>query len=159
MSCICEYCGKEFTEDYRSNKNLSTARFCSKSCKAKFNGKKNKGVIGHKNYFTDSFINYDINKACPYCNKEFIKYFSYKNHVGQCVNNPKRILTKVPSLSEWELRKEKIITCGVDLTTFGWVGKVTEATGFSKRIIENTIKRFPNEFEGKIFRRKSCSKK
>lgn len=98
MVCICEYCGKEFTEDYRSNKNLSTARFCSKSCKAKFNGKKNKGVIGHKNYFTGSFINYDINKACPYCNKEFIKYFSYKGHVGQCANNPKRILKKEQGL-------------------------------------------------------------
>lgn len=65
-----------------------------------------------------------------------------------------RILTKVPNLAEWELRKEKILTCGVDLTTFGWVGKVTEATGLSKRIIENTIKKFPNDFEGKFFRRK-----
>lgn len=70
-----------------------------------------------------------------------------------------RVLTKVPSLSDWELRKEKILTCGIDLMVFGWVGKVTQVTGFSKRIIENTIKRFPNEFKGKIFRRKSCSKK
>ena len=38
--------------------------------------------------------------------------------------------------------------------SFGWVGKMEKATGFSKRIIENTLLKFPEIFEGKYFRRK-----
>ena len=37
---------------------------------------------------------------------------------------------------------------------FGWVEKVIEKTGYTKRIIENTIKRFQEDFNGKYFRRK-----
>lgn len=58
------------------------------------------------------------------------------------------------SISEWIKRKETILNCGIDLTKFGWVGKVIEKTGYTKRIIENTIKRFEDEFSGKFFRRK-----
>ena len=36
---------------------------------------------------------------------------------------------------------------------YGWVGKVIKKTGLSKRIIENTIKHFKNDFDGKIFKR------
>ena len=48
----------------------------------------------------------------------------------------------------WEARKELILTSGVDLGVFGWVEKVTEKTGLSKRIIETTIKRYKNVFSG-----------
>ena len=66
-----------------------------------------------------------------------------------------RLLTKVPTFSEWENRKDTILNCGVDLTVFGWVGKVINKTGLSKRIIEETLKKFPKDFEGKVFRRKN----
>ena len=58
------------------------------------------------------------------------------------------------SISEWEERKDKILNSGVDMMKFGWVGKMEKATGFSKRIIENTLLKFPEIFEGKYFRRK-----
>lgn len=58
------------------------------------------------------------------------------------------------SNSEWNNRKTLILNCGVDLTKFGWVGRVVDATGLSKRIIERTIQRFHDEFDGKYFRRK-----
>lgn len=56
--------------------------------------------------------------------------------------------------SVWEHRKFIILNCGVDLMKFGWVGRVVDATGLSKRIIERTIQRFHDEFDGKYFRRK-----
>lgn len=44
--------------------------------------------------------------------------------------------------NEWLKRKNMILQSGVDLTTFGWVGKVVNITGLSKHVIENTVKRF-----------------
>lgn len=35
-----------------------------------------------------------------------------------------------------------ILNSGIDLTKYGWVGKVIEKTGLTKRIIENTVQRF-----------------
>lgn len=35
-----------------------------------------------------------------------------------------------------------ILQSGVDLTKFGWVGKVVNITGLTKHVIENTVKRF-----------------
>ena len=40
------------------------------------------------------------------------------------------------------------------LQKYGWVEKVIVKTGYTKRIIENTIKHFIKDFEGKYFRRK-----
>ena len=53
----------------------------------------------------------------------------------------------------WIERKNRILTCGIDLTKFGWVGKVEKETGYTKRIIEDTLERFKDDFEGKYFRR------
>lgn len=61
-----------------------------------------------------------------------------------------RVLTCVPTKNDWIKRKELILNCGVDITKFGWVGKVEKATGLSKRIIENTVK----YFDLKVFKRK-----
>ena len=54
----------------------------------------------------------------------------------------------------WLERKEKILSCGVDLMKFGWVGKVKKLTGLTQRELENTLKHFESEFNGKYFRRK-----
>lgn len=58
------------------------------------------------------------------------------------------------SNAEWERRKKLILDSGVDLMHIGWVAQVTVATGLSKRIIENTLRHFPNTFNGKYFRRR-----
>jgi very-short-patch-repair endonuclease/rubredoxin len=58
------------------------------------------------------------------------------------------------SFNEWNHRKELILNSGVDLMKFGWVGKVEQVTHLTKRVIEATLNRFPNEFKGKYFRRK-----
>lgn len=55
--------------------------------------------------------------------------------------------------SEWNNRFSTIINSGVDISKFGWVGKMELATGLSKRVIESTIKRFDEYFKGKYFRR------
>lgn len=53
----------------------------------------------------------------------------------------------------WLERKNQILNCGIDLMKFGWVGKIVEKTGLTKRMIENTLKHFNTEFECKYFRR------
>ena len=58
----------------------------------------------------------------------------------------------------WIERKEKIINCGVNLMKFGWVEKVIKNTGYTKRIIADTLEHFKDEFEGKYFRRKLPAK-
>jgi len=54
----------------------------------------------------------------------------------------------------WLERKERILNSGIDLMKFGWVGKVKKLTKLTQRELENTIKHFNSEFEGKYFRRK-----
>lgn len=46
------------------------------------------------------------------------------------------------TFDEWNKRKDLILNSEIDLTKFGWVGKVIEKTGLTKRIIENTVQRF-----------------
>lgn len=65
-----------------------------------------------------------------------------------------RINGKGVPMSEWNRRKDLMINSGVDLTKFGWVGKVEQITHLTKRVIEATLRRFPEEFNGKYFRRK-----
>ena len=61
--------------------------------------------------------------------------------------------SNVLSIEIWEQRKNNIFNCGIDLQKFGWIEKVIEKTGYTKRIIENTIKRFQKDFDGKYFRK------
>lgn len=70
---------------------------------------------------------------------------------GLKVDSLGRVLTWAPTENDWIERKELILNCGVDLTKFGWVGKVEKATGLTKRIIENTVERFSLE----VFKRKA----
>lgn len=56
------------------------------------------------------------------------------------------------SIEEFEKRKNLILNCGVDLSLFGWVKKVEEKTGLSKRQIEKVV----NHFNLNVYKRK-CS--
>lgn len=69
------------------------------------------------------------------------RVFSFEEH-GFKVDSLGRVLTWAPTKDDWIKRKELILNCGVDLSKFGWVGKVEKATGLSKRIIENTVEYF-----------------
>ena len=72
---------------------------------------------------------------------------------GFKVDSLGRVLTWAPTENEWIKRKELILNCGIDITKFGWVGKVEKATGLSKRIIETTVL----HFNLNVFKRK-CNK-
>lgn len=78
-------------------------------------------------------------------NKKESKYQKDKSGKG----NPNIISEEI-----WTQRKNIILNCGIDLMKYGWLEKVIEKTGYTKRIIENTIKRYINEFDGKYFKRK-----
>lgn len=121
------------------------------------------------------------NWHCRYCNNEFntrnllsehlkickkrLEYKENKKQEYKKLKNKEYELNNIPKdkigrfnpniLSEeiWEQRKNNIFNCGIDLQKFGWVEKVIEKTGYTKRIIENTIKRFQEDFEGKYFRK------
>ena len=69
---------------------------------------------------------------------------------GLKVDSLGRVLTWAPTESDWIERKELILNCGIDVTKFGWVGKVEKATGLTKRIIERTVE----HFSLKVFKRK-----
>ena len=53
----------------------------------------------------------------------------------------------------WNERKEIILNAGIDLLKYGWVEKVIKETGLTKRMIEMTIKKFPEDFDKKVFKR------
>lgn len=87
MSYICENCGKEFTEDYRVYKNPKTVRFCSKSCKCSFTGKKAQGFQkGHPNYNIHSISGLEL--PCPYCGRTFGNPGGLQRHIYGCKLNP-----------------------------------------------------------------------
>lgn len=48
--------------------------------------------------------------------------------------------------SVWINRKNIILSCGVDITKFGWKSLVQEKTELTRRQIDNTIKHFQDEF-------------
>lgn len=92
-------------------------------------------------------INWEDPKIIEQAKRENLKAIGKVSSNGKCC-------PYMLSISEWEERKDKILNSGVDMMKFGWVGKMEKATGFSKRIIENTLLKFPEVFEGKYFRRK-----
>lgn len=58
---------------------------------------------------------------------------------------------RILSVDDWENRKDLILNSGIDLRKFGWVGKVTEKTGLTKKQIEAVVAKFNLD----VFRRKS----
>ncbi len=82
--------------------------------------------------------------------KEKDKRVLLSREQGFKVDSLGRVLTWAPTESDWIERKELILNCGVDVTKFGWVGKVEKATGLTKRIIERTVE----HFSLKVFKRK-----
>lgn len=82
-----------------------------------------------------------------------------KTHKNECkysdrIDKRGRHNHKVMLETEWEERKKLILESNIDLSKFGWVRKVEEKTGLSKRQIEKTIDHFFDFFTGKIYRRK-----
>ena len=53
----------------------------------------------------------------------------------------------------WKERKELILNAGIDLLKYGWIEKVIKKTCLTKRMIELTIKKFPEDFDKKVFKR------
>lgn len=65
---------------------------------------------------------------------------------GQVSKDGKYVTTMI-SNDEWIKRKEQILNCGVDLTKFGCINKITEKTGLTRTIIAKTLKRFNIEWK------------
>jgi len=62
-----------------------------------------------------------------------------------------RVNERMLTAKEWVFRKELILNSGVDLQKFGWKTKVQEATGLTRRQVDNTIEHFVDEFKDKIY--------
>lgn len=107
-------------------------------------------------------------RYCKYCNKMIAK----ENHFSECearyferlrlrehkLQEKKRILEEKAKLglvdslgrqssslipnSEWEERKNRILSCGVDLTQFGCLSKIEKATGLTRRQVKLTMSKF-----------------
>lgn len=59
----------------------------------------------------------------------------------------------------WNTRLNQIMSSGIKLNEYGWVEKVHQATGLSRRLIYTTMRHFSDEMSGRYFRRTSCIKK
>lgn len=73
---------------------------------------------------------------------------------GRTNKDKTKIIAGKLSTEEWNRRKEIILSSGVDLMKYGWVGKVIKKTGLTIREVEGTIKHFADELQGKYYRRK-----
>ena len=105
--------------------------------------------------FVDNAKIVNINWVDPKIEKEKEKQEIRQRFAEQGrINKRGRMQPSMLSFEEWEKRKEIILNSNIDMMKFGWVGKMEKATGFSKRIIENVLLKFPEVFEGKYFRRK-----
>ena len=131
--------------------------------------KKEKNIINHEYYckycndkFDTRHLLYEHLKLCKkhaeHKKNKKQEYRILKNKENELNNVPKDIRGRynhsIISENIWLERKEKILSCGVDLMKFGWVGKVKQLTGLTQRELENTLIHFKEEFEGKYFRRK-----
>ena len=74
------------------------------------------------------------------------------------INSLGRPCNYMNSTEGWEIRKNKILSCGVDLSKIGWKVKVQNATGLTRRQVDLTIDKFYNDFESLIFTRKNKDK-
>lgn len=70
------------------------------------------------------------------------------------VNSLGRPCNYMNSTEEWEIRKNKILSCGVDLSKNGWKTKVQKATSLTRKQVDLTIDRFYDDFKNLIFIRK-----
>lgn len=59
----------------------------------------------------------------------------------------------IVSKEEWERRKNLLLNAKTDMTKFGWIVKMIKETNLTKRIIENTLKHFPEVFENISFKK------
>lgn len=58
------------------------------------------------------------------------------------LNSLGRIQSNKTSISQWNTYKALIEESNVDITKFGWVKKVSQITGLTKRQIRNTVRKF-----------------
>lgn len=145
--------GKNFTELYddkvyvKKEKNIRNHEYYCKYCNDKFD---TRHLLSEHLKLCKKHDEYKKNKKQ--------EYRILKNKENELNNVPKDVIGRynhnILSENIWLERKEKILTCGVDLMKFGWVGKVKQLTGLSQRELENTLIHFKEEFEGKYFRRK-----
>lgn len=72
------------------------------------------------------------------------------------VNSLGRPCDYMNSTEDWEIRKNKILSCGVDLSKIGWKVKVQKATGLTRKQVNLTIDKFYEDFKSLIFIRKKA---
>jgi hypothetical protein len=70
---------------------------------------------------------------------------------GVLVDTIGRVNERILSADIWQERKELIISSGVDLMRFGWKTKVQEATGLTRRQVDDTVEHFIEYFKDKIY--------
>ena len=83
-----------------------------------------------------------------------------KSYKSQKPRNPAYFLDKTGRANKnvlnpdiWKTRLNMILQSGVDLMQYGWVEKVHQKTGYTRRIIYKTINHFADVMNGKYFRR------
>lgn len=106
-----------------------------------------------KNTILTSEVFHDFKSEREILQKE---QFEYREELVKCgkVNSLGRPCSYMISTDEWEIRKNNILSSGIDLSKFGWKIKVQKATGLTRRQVDLTINKFYKDFENLIFIRK-----
>ena len=123
-------------------------------------GKKLTLQLHHKdgNHYNNRLDNLQI--LCPNCHSlqetNCIKNLKcIQERVSNHKKNYVRYNSKTLPMSVWEERLNLILTCGVDLTKYGWKTKVINITKLTKRQIEDVVLKFKNYFKDSKFTKRS----
>ena len=95
----------------------------------------------------------NIHEKAAIKRKEYNDKLEVASKNGTLNKNGKLSGNKVDT-DELNRRKELILNSGVDFTKFGWVGRVADVTGLSRRVIYKTVNQF-DDLKSKVFRRDS----
>ena len=106
----------------------------------------------------DSVFNYKFDcigiHECARCRREEYTKKIEESSINGTLNKNGKLSGNKVSIDELNRRKDLILNSGIDLTKLGWVNKVAEITGLSKRVIYLTVNSF-DDLKSKVFRRDS----
>lgn len=84
--------------------------------------------------------------------KRLLKFaeFEKAKREGRLDKTQTKIIAGKYSEEKWIERKNKILSCGVDITKYGWAKLVSDKIGLSRGEIYHTILHFPNDFANRF---------
>lgn len=110
--------------------------------------------VGYKPYVTEEelAIKQELRKAkVRERSKRARERAKQKRLSPEKVDSFGRFNERILAVDEWLHRKELILNSGVNLMKYGWKTKIQNATGLTRRQVDDTIEHFAEYFKDKIY--------